>query len=265
MLFLYYLLARDEERRMLNQFGESYSAYLERTGMFLPRVVERALGRRDRPRPALTILKAIAILAGLLVVCVGSGFLLRAYTVRHLPLAQASGVDAITITTEDLGAARELLPSVLEDASVASKLQAARGRAGHRVLAYFIPINYVMQGMIADTGPEWKLFQQHRTFRMITEYILHPFAHVAGGHQHTAGMTHREPSLHNGPMMKRRIIFLDLSAGGRPLTSPEEDFGINVQRAPLFFVDVHLHTAEVLQVHELARGSGWGTVPTPTF
>src|ERR1035437_7324815 len=62
MLFLYYLLARDEERRMLNQFGESYRAYLERTGMFLPQVVERALGRRDRPRPALTIPKAITIL-----------------------------------------------------------------------------------------------------------------------------------------------------------------------------------------------------------
>ena len=265
MLFLYYLLARDEERRMLNQFGESYRAYLERTGMFLPQVVERALGRRDRPRPALTIPKAITILAGLLVVCVGTGFLARAYPVRHLPLAQISGVDAITITTDDLASAKDLLPSVLGEAAVASKLEAARGRAGHRVLAYVIPVDYVMQGMIADTGPEWKLFQHHRTFRMITEYILHPFAHVAGGHQHTAGMTHHDPSLHNSPMMRRRIIFLDLSAGQRPLTSMEEDFGINVERVPLFFVDVHLHTAEILQVRKLAGGSGWGTVPTPMF
>lgn len=265
MLFLYYLLARDEERRMLNQFGESYRAYLERTGMFLPRVVERALGRRERPRPALTFPKAIAILAGLLVVCVGSGFLLRAYTVRHLPLAHSAGVDAITITTEDLEAAKELLPSVLAEPAVASKLEAARGHAGHRVLAYFIPIDYVMQGMIADTGPEWKLFQHHRTFRMITEYILHPFAHVAGGHHHMAGMQHHDPSLHNSPMMKRRIILLDLSDGQCPLTSMEDDFGINVRRVPLFFVDVHLHTAEILQVRDLAGGSGWGSVPTPMF
>ncbi len=265
MLFLYYLLARDEERRMLNRFGDSYRGYMERTGMFVPRVAERLLGKGVQPRPALTVSRAICILFGLLVVCVGSGFILRAYTVRHLPLAQVSGVDTLTITTDDLEAAKELLPSVLAEPSVTSKLQAVQSGARHRVLAYFIPIDYIMQGMIADTGPEWKLFQHHRTFRMIAEYIIHPFAHVAGGHQHMAGMTHHDPSMHNSPMMKRRIIFLDLSAGQRPLASPEDDFGINVRRVPLFFVDLHLHTAEILQVHDLASGSGWGTVPTPMF
>jgi protein-S-isoprenylcysteine O-methyltransferase Ste14 len=265
MLFLYYLLARDEERRMVNRFGENYTAYMERTGMFVPRVAERLLGRREGPRPALTVLRAVAILFGLLVVCVGSGFLVRGYTVRHLPLTAVSGVDTLTITTDDLEAAKELVASVVAEPAVASKLQAVQGRAGHRVLAYFIPIDYIMQGMIADTGPQWKLFQHHRTFRMIAEYIIHPFAHVAGGHQHMAGMMHHDPSLHNSAMMKRRIIFLDLSAGQRPLPGPEDDFGINVRRAPLFFVDVHLHTAEILQVRDLASGSGWGTVPTPMF
>ena len=120
MLFLYYLLARDEERRMVRRFGEGYRAYVERTGMFGPRVAEHLLGRRDGPRPALTVLRAIGILLGLLVVCVSGGFILRGYTVRHLPLAQVSGVDAITITTEDLEAAKELLPSVLAEAAVAS-------------------------------------------------------------------------------------------------------------------------------------------------
>ncbi|HEV2247308.1 MAG TPA: isoprenylcysteine carboxylmethyltransferase family protein [Terriglobia bacterium] len=265
MLFLYYLLARDEERRMAGRFGESYRAYLERTGMFVPRSVERLLGRRGGPRPALTPVRAIGILLGLLVVCAGGGFALRAYTVRYLPLAQVSGVDTLTITTEDFEAAKELVASVVAEPAVASKLQGARGGAGDRVLAYFIPIDYIMQGMIADTGPEWKLFQHHRTFRMIAEYIIHPFAHVAGGHQRMAGMMHHDPSLHNSAMMKRRIIFLHLSAGGRALTGAEDDFGINVRRAPMFFVDVHLHTGEVLQVQDLASGSGWGTVPTPMF
>ena len=265
MLFLYYLLARDEERRMLNRFGESYRDYLARKGMFLPRALERALGRRDQPRPALTIGKAAAILLVLIGVCVGSGFILRAYTVHHLPLAQVAGIDTIAITTQDLAAAEELLPSVLSDAGVAPKLQPVRSRVGHRLLAYFIPIDYVMQGMIADTGPEWKLFEHHKTFQMITEYILHPFAHLTGGHQHMAGMTHHDPSLHDSPTMKRRIIFLEIAPDQRPLSSPADDFGINVQRAPLFFVDVHLHTGEVLQVKDLPAGSGWGSVPTPMF
>jgi hypothetical protein len=221
--------------------------------MFLPRAIERVLRRGEQPRPPLTSGKAITILIVLLCVCVGSGFLLRAYTVRHLPLGQIAGVDAIAITGEDLEAAKELLPSVLGDASVAPRLEAVRSRTGHRLLAYFIPVDYVMQGMIADTGPEWKLFEHHKTFRMITEYILHPFAHL------------HDPSLHNSSMMKRRIIFLEISADRGPLSSPIEDLAINVHRSPLFFVDVHLHTSEILEGKDLPAGSGWGTVPTPMF
>jgi len=265
MLFLYYLLARDEERRMLNRFGDSYRDYMTQTGMFLPRTVELLFGRRDQPRPPLTLAKAIAVLFVLLGVCVGSGFLLRSYTVHHLPVAQVDGVDTIAITADDLTAAKDLLPSVLEDTSVAPKLQAMRSRSGHRLLAYFIPVDYVMQGMIADTGPEWKLFEHHKTVRMITEYILHPFSHLSGGHQHMAGMAHHDPSLHNSPAMKRRVIFLEVASDRHPLSSATDDFGINVKRAPLFFVDVHLHTREILQAKDLPTGSGWGNVPTPMF
>jgi hypothetical protein len=77
--------------------------------------------------------------------------------------SRVEGVDTIAITSQDLAAVKELLPSVLEDASVAAKLQPVRNHVGHRLLAYFIPIDYVMQGMIADTGPEWKLFE-HRWY-----------------------------------------------------------------------------------------------------
>jgi protein-S-isoprenylcysteine O-methyltransferase Ste14 len=265
MILLYYLLAREEERRMLNRFGDSYGAYMERTGMFLPRFIEHGLGRHERPGQPLTVGKVLGILLALLVACVGSGFMLRAYTVRHLPLAQVDGVDVITIAAADLAAAQQLLPSVLEDAAVGTKLQPLHGREGHRLLAYFIPVDYVMQGMIADTGEQWKLFEHHKTIRMIAEYILHPFAHLTGGHQHVAGMQHHDPSLHDSPMMKRRVIFLDISDDQQRLASPREDFGINVRRTPLFFVDVHLHTAEILHVQDLAAGSGWGSVPTPMF
>ena len=40
MLFLYYVLAKDEERRMSARFEESFQAYMRRTGMFMPEVIE---------------------------------------------------------------------------------------------------------------------------------------------------------------------------------------------------------------------------------
>ena len=250
---------------MINRFGESYIAYMNRTGMFLPHFIERAFTGNPKPQQRLSIGKAIAIFLVLLVMTVGSGFILRAYTVHHLPLEQVNRVDVITITKEDLMTAKQLLPSVLQDPAIASKLQMVENSKGQRLLAYFIPIDYVMQGMIAHTGQEWKLFEQHKTIGMITEYIFHPFSHLTEGHAHHPGMQAHNLSMHDSPSMKRRIIFIELSAGNKELTSPFDDFDINITREPLFFVDIHFHTGEILQIRDTPTGSGWGTVPTPMF
>jgi hypothetical protein len=265
MLFLYYLLAKDEERRMTNRFGESYISYMNRTGMFFPHFIERALIGGSKSQQRLGFGKAILIFAGLLVIVIGGGFILRAYTVHHLPFKQVDGVDVIAITKEDLIAAEQLLPSVLQAPSIATKLQPIESSKGHRLLAYFIPIDYVMQGMIADTGAKWKLFEQHKTIGMITEFILHPFGHLTGGHVGHAAMGAHNLSMHDSPTMKRRIIFIEVSGNNHQITSPFDDFGINIVRIPLFFVDVHLHTGEILQIRDTPTGSGWGTVPTPMF
>jgi protein-S-isoprenylcysteine O-methyltransferase Ste14 len=265
MLFLYYLLAKDEERRMINRFGESYIAYMSRTGMFLPHFIEKLLIGSPKPQQRLSIAKAVVIFLVLLVVIVGSGFISRAYTVHHLPLEQVNHVDVITITREDLIAAKELLPSVFKDPVFAPRLQSVENRKGHRLLAYFIPIDYVMQGMIANTGEEWKLFEQHKTIGMITEYIFHPFSHLTGGYPHHGAMQTHHPSMHDSPVMKRRVIFIEVSEDNHELTSPFDDFGINLKRTPLFFIDVHLHTGEILALQDTPAGSGWGKVPTPMF
>jgi protein-S-isoprenylcysteine O-methyltransferase Ste14 len=267
MILLYYILAKDEERRMMNRFGDSYAAYMNRTGMFLPRPVEKIFIKNLNLQKALSFRRIGVIFLGLVIVIVGSGFILRAYTVRHLPFEQIGNVDVITITPEDSATVHELLPAVLVDSMVASKIKPFHGNGIHRLLAYFIPIDYVMQGMIANTGDEWKLFEQHKTIGMITEYILHPFAHLTGGHAHHMDMANMKhgPDMYALPAMKRRVIFIDVSAGDDELKSPYDDFNINVQRTPIFFVDVHLHTAEILRVQDTPAGSGWGTVPTPMF
>ncbi len=265
MLFLYYLLAKDEERRMMNRFGESYIAYMNRTGMFFPHFIEKVLAGSPKPQQRLSIGKAFVIFLVLLVGIVGSGFILRAYTIHHLPLEQVNHIDVITLTKDDLIIAKQLLPSVLQDPVIASKVQGVEKSKGHRLLAYFIPINYVMQGMIANTGEQWKLFEQHKTIGMITEYIFHPFSHLTGEHTHPGAMQTHHPSMHDSPVMKRRIIFIEVSGNNHELTSPFNDFDINLTRRPLFFIDVHLHTGEILHVQDTPAGSGWGTVPTPMF
>jgi protein-S-isoprenylcysteine O-methyltransferase Ste14 len=265
MLFLYYLLAKDEERRMINRFGESYVSYMNRTGTFFPLFFEKGLIRSSKSPQPPGLGKATLIFAMLFVVVIGSGFILRAYTVDHLPLKEINAVDVIAITREDLKTAEGVLPSVLQTPAIAKKLEPTENSKRHRLLAYFIPIDYVMQGMIADTGEDWRLFQQHKTLGMIADYILHPFAHLTEGHAHHPGTEVHNPSMHESPAMKRRIIFIEVSGTDHQLTSSADDFDINIVQRPLFFVDIHLHTGEILQVKDTPSGSGWGTVPTPIF
>jgi len=261
MVFLYYVLAKDEERRMLRHYGEAYQKYMERTGMFWPRLSRK----RVSPEP-LRWQSAALLLVVLTGGAAASGFGLRAYTVAHLPLATVHGVDLLSIIPSDLATASDLLQGVRDDPGCAARLRSMRTSDHSRILAYAMPVDYVMQGMIANTGPEWKLFRHHQTFTMIANYIFHPIAHLQGGHMHHAmamPMQHG-PEMYNSPMMRRRIVFLEVR-GDRPMTSARADFGVNNQRLPRFFVDVHLHTNEVLQVQETPRGTGWGEVPTPMF
>jgi protein-S-isoprenylcysteine O-methyltransferase Ste14 len=265
MLFLYYLLAKDEERRMLARYGDSYRTYMTRTGMFLPGAAEalwQAGARAERP---VTAARGMAILVVLLGVVLGAGFALRAYTVHRLPLQTEGRIDVIGITAEDAAAGSQLLTSVSQDPAVASRLRAARATPGARMLAYVIPIDYTMQGMIADTGDQWKLFMQHKTVGMIVEYVIHPTAHLTEGHAGHAGLPTQGMSMHDSPAMQRRIIFVEVSSPAGALASAREDFDIGVRRRPVFLVDVHLHTGEVLAVKDIPPGTGWGTVPTPMF
>lgn len=250
---------------MIKRFGESYIAYMNRTGMFLPYFFKKVGTRNAKLQHPLSVEKAAAIFLAFLVVIVACGFILRAYVVRHLPLEQVNRIDVLTITRDDLVTAKQILPFVLEDSVLASKLQSIQNDRDQRVLAYFIPIDYVMQGMIANTGQEWKLFERHKTIGMIAAYTFHPYAHLTGDHGPHGGMPHHAASMHASSAMKRRIIFIEVLESHRRLKSPYDDFDINVKRTPLFFVDVNLHTREILRVQETPAGSGWGSVPTPMF
>ena len=246
MALVYLLLAKDEERRMTAAFPDAYRRLRSRTGMFLPAGLERPL----TPSSAFGRLLLGLGLSGLILAL---PFLLRAYTVRHLHLwTGAPDAAVLAILPED----RPMLEHRMGDLL---GLQEIRGRmaAGRHYLVYFLPREYVMQGMIADTGPEWRLFERNRTLGMILDWVFHPFGHLRGGHHHgpagagtPAGAT-------------RRLIFLSIE--GIEVAAPADLFAIRALRVPAFLADVDVHGLRVLEIRDLPHGSGWGTVPTPVF
>lgn len=260
MVGLYVLLARDEERRMVSEFGESYRDYMARTGRFLPRGLERTAAGLPLPgSPALRPWLGFALLG---IVAVGGAFALRAYTVARLPLWSQGSVTALAILPDDGVMLEHRLASVLELPEVKVRLEASPGPT----LVYLVPRQYVMQGMIADTGPQWRLYEEHRTLAMIVDWIFHPFRHLRSGHpmmHEGMGGEPAQPGAGAGAMV-RRLIFLHLDTPGSS-TSPAAVFGIGTARTPEFFADVDMHALSLLDVRSLGPGTGWGNVPTPMF
>ena len=194
-----------------------------------------------------------------LAVTLGGAFGLRAYTVSKLPLWSDGRVSVLAVLPADELILQHRMADVLQLPDIASRLP----RSG-AVLAYAVPVQYVMQGMIADTEPAYRLYEHHQTIPMIVDWIVHPFRHLEGGHgmgMHHAGVGGAAPSFAD-----RRIIFLEVpSASGGSSVDPAALFAIGAVRVPRFYADVNLHELKLLDLHELGPGTGWGRVPTPMF
>jgi protein-S-isoprenylcysteine O-methyltransferase Ste14 len=257
MVGLYYLLARDEERRMLAAFGDQYRAYMSRTGMFLPRPLEQLLAKVPLPGPS--ALRVPLVLALILALTLGSALALRQCTVAQLPLWSNGRVTVLAVLPGDTVMLQHRMDDVLQLPEVESRLSEDKGA----VLGYIVPTQYVMQGMIADTDPAYRLYEHHQTIPMIVDWIFHPFRHLEGGH---AMMHHHADMLANESPTLRRIIFLRVTEeGGAAASEPSSLFAIGAVRTPQFFIDVDLHTLSLQTVKDLGPGTGWGNVPTPLF
>jgi protein-S-isoprenylcysteine O-methyltransferase Ste14 len=259
MATLYFLLAKDEERRMLGQYGDTYRQYMDRTGMFLPGGAEAAVGKvlPIRNTPIRTAVLLLLLFAG----TVGGAFALRTYTVRHLPLWSDGSVSVLAILPDDLIILDHRMGSVLE----MPEIKAHMGGTPGEILVYFMPKDYVMQGMIADTGGEWQLYKHHHTFAMIGDWIFHPFRHLEGGHSamHLGTVGGMENPGDGNGMVKRMIFLRVETPSGR--ANRADLFGVNVRRSPVFLADVDIRDLVLLDVRDLPAETGWGRVPTPVF
>lgn len=250
MILIYYFLAKDEERRMLKEYEITYGKYMENTGMFLPKRIEEIFA------PA-AISREILIFVLIASLTIGGAFFLRSYTIRHLPLWTDTNVISLAILPEDMPKMEHRMVDILKMEEVSTRL-----KYNEKYLVYFLPPNYIMQGMIADTGGEWKLYKRHHAISMITDWIFHPFRHLTEGHHSShESVGHLEHDMHTG--VERRLIFLRIS--NVAANNPFDVFSINAAREPQFLVDIDIHDLRILNSQVLPQNTGWGEVPTPVF
>jgi protein-S-isoprenylcysteine O-methyltransferase Ste14 len=276
MFVLYYVLAKDEEKRMLTRYGESYEKYLSSTGMFLPKKVEKYFSFMSHVIPK-SPLRHVVVSLLIIAAVIGSGFVLRTITLRSLPFASEANMTILSLLPEDTRMNASAMQTIFKGERD-GKIKLSDDK---NYLAYMMPADYIMQGMIADTGGEFHLFKQHNTFAMISEWVLHPFEHLRNSPSfHMAKMHNVDPSFarrHHCPINideqaldcnscpYRRVIIDEVDDGNGKRLSGSALLSFGAIRTPLYTVDLNTRTGTIVNIVPVKRATAWVDVPTPSI
>jgi len=277
MLILYYFLARDEERRMLARYGESYADYMNRTGMFVPRWLEKKLSPARRLLPGGAPRAVLGSLAVVVLLLVG-GFVLRTISLYSLPIDTRNNVTLVSILPED---------EAVLDSSLQGVLAYMENDDNNLLLpdkdylGYVMPADYIMQGLIADTGSSSELHKHHQTPTLIADWIFHPFAHLrrppstymakmhgvdpAVARRHHCPIGINDPSLECTSCPYRRVILVEVSKENQGRTSGRDCLSIWTQRRPVCYMDIDTRTGQIVNIERVGEGTAWRDVPTPVI
>jgi protein-S-isoprenylcysteine O-methyltransferase Ste14 len=258
MLFVYYLLARNEEWRMKREQPGAYEDYLARTWMFLPGEpggrLYRLLFGWLRPRwLGLTVLFLLVMGGSLLL-----AFELRDYTLANLPAQQEGEVTLVSVYPRDL----ERIDRLYDQVVALPEVRAALERHPCR-LAYLMPGDFFLTGLILQEGPRFSEAQLRRYPSLRFEGQdrsdwLVKFFRLGYKFFRTIGSSRRVYDV-------ERFVFVTTPdpLDGGPAAAPPLAAG--VRRIPALVVDVDFETHELISIHEASGNNRWGRLPMPVF
>lgn len=256
MLFIYYLLARNEQWRMERKYGDSYRSYMERIpGMFLPynlggKVFAWITRGTERKGLALALLYLAGLGSG-----IGSALALREYTKAQVPIFLDRGLMAIStspISRDDLG---RIMEATLRSGAVQPVLNRFH-REGHTIVAYIFPREYMMQHIIADVG-------EHEAHHGKEEKSV-----LWSTISHLAEMFALKPmrQLKEGQASSdKTVIFTEAKTPSGKDVPVAGALNAGALRYPLFLAEVDAGKGEVLLTMELPKRHAWGNIPVPAF
>jgi protein-S-isoprenylcysteine O-methyltransferase Ste14 len=256
MLFVYYLLARYEEQRMLAKHGESYSAYMQRTVMFLPGEpggkIFKALFRWSRSKGRALGLAYAALLALSTVAAFG----LRSYTISeialiHMPEKRLAAISVIPQPDEWM---RHVVDLAFGDRDVSAAIQNFQQQGQKGFMVHIMPRQYMMQALFAQPAMSGMRMQPRGSFKAVIGFLLPMFG--GRGHTDMIGL------MRDGPL---RLIFSQLTWPDGQYASSDEALAFAVKHLPLLRVDIDGASGKVLNFEHTAPRNYWGQMPMPVF
>jgi protein-S-isoprenylcysteine O-methyltransferase Ste14 len=256
MLFVYYLLARNEEDRMLKQHGDSYAAYMQRTAMFVPgepggKIFRAFFGWIKSPKWALAVGYGIILFFALLV-----AFGLRHYTISqistiYLPDKQ---ITVISILPHSNKAIQEAMDVAYQDSLITTILSKYRQKGHKGFLVHLMPAQYMMQGLFVTPFNSEEKPIRKSSWRNVVGFIFPFLSHH--NHQEMMGRMNNKDV---------RLVFSQLTWPDGKYATADKALNFSVKHLPLLKVDIDLENNSVQEVEKTLNRNFWGKMPMPSF
>ncbi len=251
MLFIYYFLARFEERQM-EAAHPDYPEYCQRTAMFIPGEPGGKLFRFFFgwiPNRSLVVSSAVVI-----ILVMGSALLLRRYAIGHsaTELLPDDRVMAIAIWPMPQEKIEQVLSVALRDTRVRSALEKESGAV---FTAHLLPEDYGMVNMFADVGTDHRMFSRlspHR-FKYLLSFVF-PFLD-----------RQLKGRIMGSPQDNYKVIFSRVDEPDRTSIPPTQVTDLSAKMTPVVIADIKGAAAILQDVVIPPRRSFWGDITMPMF
>jgi protein-S-isoprenylcysteine O-methyltransferase Ste14 len=256
MLFVYYILAKNEEDRMLKQHGDSYAAYMQRTAMFVPgepgkKIFRVFFGWIKSTTLALSVGYGITLFFALM-----AGFALRHYTISqistiYLPKKQ---IMAISILPRSDQAIQETLDVAYEDSLITTILSKYRQEGHKGFLVHLMPAQYMMQGLFVTPFNSEEKPIRKSSWKAVAGFVFPFLSHH--NHQEMMGQMNNKDV---------RLVFSQLTWPDGKYAPADRALNFSVKHLPLLKMDIDLENHSVQEVEKTLQRNLWGQMPMPLF
>lgn len=265
MLFLYGWLARLEEKRMEERFGEAYQSFARRRGAFLPGSPARRLFEASFGRLQPSALGYLAAYAFCLALAFSFGGALRSFTRASTVIVQLPGQQTVVISAWPKS--EDWAERVVAIAAADDQVQERLNERGERPLvATILPPRYAMKGMFytmpptsAAGGSQGGITGIVRWFgRTATSFLL-----PVRGITRSSTFMGVDPDDSDDPV---EVVFSRAEKPYKETLGFDEALDASVRLIPLVVVDVQPSTMAILEVRVPLPQNRWGPhVVMPLF
>jgi protein-S-isoprenylcysteine O-methyltransferase Ste14 len=240
MLFVYYLLAKSEERECLKKYGDSYRSYYQKTGRFLPRI-NKDIRDHSReiipPKGVKRIGSLLAVYLFTLLCTITLGLFVRSYSLSRISSGVWENAAVISTAPMDKSQMTKIVSLAVNDIDAKHRLGQIVEPENTSQLIYIVPL-------------EWR----------IPELAMEP--EQTGQRRHGFNPTnHMNPTDFDRNLYK--VLFsqagVDDGVQGKDIISKARS------QKPLLLVKLNLQTNRVIGIETPPDQGKYADVPVPIF